>query len=47
MMDILGVDKLASSLAVTMSVQCIAVFLGPTISGKLKELILSANKLSI
>ncbi|KAL4219366.1 solute carrier 16 [Mactra antiquata] len=35
MMDMLGVDKFASSLAVTMTVQCVAVFLGPTISGRL------------
>ncbi|XP_045195877.2 monocarboxylate transporter 9-like isoform X2 [Mercenaria mercenaria] len=35
MMDLLGVDKLASSMAVTMAVQCIAIFLGPTVSGQL------------
>lgn len=34
MLDMLGVDKLASCLAVTMTVQCVAVFLGPTISGE-------------
>lgn len=37
MLDILGVDKLSSSLAITMTVQCIAMFLGPTISGQLSD----------
>lgn len=45
----LGVDKLASCLAVTMTAQCIAVFLGPTISGerliKLVQSILNALSL--
>ncbi|XP_052790345.1 monocarboxylate transporter 9-like [Mya arenaria] len=38
MIDILGVDKMASSLAVSMAVQCIAVIIGPTVSGRLVDI---------
>ena len=44
-MDMLGVDKLASSLAVTMTVQGLAVFIGPTIAGTLHLIHISCTLL--
>ncbi|XP_052788730.1 uncharacterized protein LOC128223490 [Mya arenaria] len=38
LIDILGVDKMASSLAVSMAVQCFAVIIGPTVSGRLVDI---------
>ncbi|KAH3797072.1 monocarboxylate transporter 4-like isoform X2 [Dreissena polymorpha] len=35
LLDILGADKFASSLAVTMAAQCVSLLVGPTISGRL------------
>jgi len=33
LLDILGVDKLASSMALTMAIQCIGLLIGTLISG--------------
>ena len=33
MVDLLGIDKLASSMALSMAVQAAGILLGPTISG--------------
>ncbi|KAH3799815.1 monocarboxylate transporter 4-like [Dreissena polymorpha] len=37
LLDMLGVDKFASSLAVQMAAQCVSLLVGPTISGRLVD----------
>ena len=37
MVDLLGLDKLASSMALSMCAQAAGILLGPTISGKIRN----------